>query len=77
MYLCCFWDECIDKSLFLYSVEKEDDQLLRDHIVSLFPYKMSRLQDGFKYLGFFLNPNGYGKSEWCWLLKRIDKRISN
>ena len=54
----------------------EEDQFLQDQITDLFPYKMNSIQVGFKYFGFFLKPNGYCKSDWCWLLKRIDRRIS-
>ena len=53
-----------DKYIFLYS-SKVEDQNLRDQIVALFPFKMNSIQNGFKYLGFFLNPNGYCKHNWC------------
>jgi hypothetical protein len=34
----------------------------------LFPFKNVLFQDGLKYLGFNIKPNGYGKNDWTWLL---------
>jgi hypothetical protein len=31
----------------------------------------------FKYLGFLLKPNKYGKRDWSWLLERIEARINH
>ena len=33
------------------------------------------LVDGTKYLGLFLNPNGYNSRDWLWLLQRFDRKI--
>ena len=41
----------------------------------LFSYDILPLQGGFKYLGFFLKPNGYKIQDWVWLLRRFEARI--
>lgn len=33
------------------------------------------LENGFKYLGYFLKPNYYGKTDWIWLLWKVEKRL--
>ena len=35
------------------------------------------LQDGLKYLGFHLNPNDYQKSDWKWLIGKLEKRLQS
>ena len=35
------------------------------------------MERGLKYLGFYLKPNNYRVKDWLWLLKKIEKRISN
>ena len=61
----------VQKYIFFHSCENPD---IRNHIASLFPYKMHNLDEGFKYLGFHLKPNGYRKDEWLWLVQRIQKK---
>ena len=34
------------------------------------------MDNGFKYLGFYLKPNSYRVKYWFWLLKKIEKRIT-
>jgi hypothetical protein len=29
-----------------------------------------------KYLGYILNPRGYGKSDWGWILEKVDCHIN-
>ena len=48
----------VQKSNFVYSC---DDMEIRNQIASLLPYEMTGLEGVFKYLGFFLKPNGYKK----------------
>ena len=38
---------------------------------------MDPIMLGFKYLGYFLKPLGYGIKDWHWILKRFEKRISH
>lgn len=33
------------------------------------------LNEGFRYLGFFLKPNSYGIKDWKWLIDKVEKRI--
>ena len=33
------------------------------------------MDEGFKYLGFVLNPNAYSFEYWMWLYKKIEGRI--
>ena len=53
------------------------DDATKDLIYNLFPYKISPLNDGCKYLGYFISPNNYFKVEWSWLLKKVDKKLDN
>jgi hypothetical protein len=46
-------------------------------IKQLLPFKFQLLDEGFKYLGFFLKPNSYLKSDWLWLLRKVEKRINS
>lgn len=48
-----------NSSISLYRVDKE---LIR-HITQVFPFQSIDLQIGFKYLGFFINPNDYEKND--------------
>ena len=67
---------CINsnKSCFLHNDLDED--LLRS-ISSILPYKFDFLNKGFVYLGYFLKPSGYLIKDWHWLVKKIEKMISN
>ena len=56
------------KNAFLHSC---DDPEVKIYISSLFPYKMHNLNEGFKYLGFHLKPNGHRKDDWLCLVQRI------
>ena len=38
-------------------------------------FKMVNLEDGMKYLGYFLNHNHYIKEDWLWLIRKVKKRI--
>jgi hypothetical protein len=40
----------------------------------LLPYEVKPLDDGFKYLGFFLKPNCYVINDWRWLIKKVEKK---
>lgn len=33
------------------------------------------MEEGFKYLGFFLKPNAYRVSDWHWLIEKFEKKI--
>ena len=53
------------------------DPGIGEQISQLFPYKMTELDDGLKYLGYYLKPNCYMKEDWNWLIKKVENRISN
>jgi len=42
---------------------------------SFFPFETKSIEDGLKYLGFNLKPNNYKKSDWLWLLEKLDKKL--
>ena len=41
------------------------------------PFHITPVEDGFKYLGFFLKPNNYSYQDWVWLYKKIKSRVTN
>jgi hypothetical protein len=43
----------------------------------LLPFEVKPIDDGFKYLGFFLKPNCYTRADWNWLEKKFEKIILN
>jgi hypothetical protein len=44
---------------------------------ALFPYNFEDLDAGFKYLGYFLKTGTHRAIDWCWLLKKMEKKIDN
>ena len=38
-----------------------------------FPFTSLNLEDGLKYLGFRLKPNGYRIADWTWLIAKVEK----
>ena len=63
-----------EKSSFLYN---EIDDIVRENVAAIIPFKMDPLSVGFKYLGFYLKPMGYHANDWRWLLNKFEKKISN
>lgn len=51
----------------------EDTELF--HYCVLFPYEVKELDFGIKYLGFYLKPNSYKKSDLLWLIAKLEKRL--
>ena len=39
----------------------------------VFPYKPTEIDEGMKYLGFFIKPNFYHICDWMWLQKKVEK----
>ena len=58
-----------------YHVGMEEPIL--NQIQQLFPYKVKEMELGFKYLGYFIKPCNYLKSDWNQLLTKFEKRIGN
>ena len=52
------------------------DSISVNSIEDLLSVRNCRLEDGFTYLGFFLKPNSYNRTDWEWLLKKVQHRIS-
>jgi hypothetical protein len=44
---------------------------------ALFPFAKKPIDEGLKYLGFHLKPNSYTKSDWNWLLAKLEKRLKS
>lgn len=62
------------KSTFLeYGLE---DGFL-NHLKDLFPYDVINLDSSIKYLCLYLKPNSYLKEDWCWLVRKLEKRITS
>ena len=55
-----------EKSSFLFN-DIEDS--VRSMISSFLPFKMEPLTVGFKYLGYYIKPLGYGIRDWHWFIK--------
>ena len=52
-------------------LNKDEEQ----ELLTLFPFNIERLEEGLKYLGFFLKPNNYRKQDRVWLLVKLEKRL--
>ena len=60
------------KSCFChFGVEEAVLHLIED----LFLFKSRPLEGGFSYLGFYLKPNNYHRSDWTWLIHKVHFRI--
>jgi hypothetical protein len=44
-------------------------------ITSRLPFRVFDLDEGLKYLGFQLKPNDYRKTDWLWLIAKLEKRL--
>jgi hypothetical protein len=60
------------KSSILFSLVEAD---VIQHFLDQLPFQMQGLDDGLKYLGFHLKPNDYRKTDWMWLLEKLEKRL--
>jgi hypothetical protein len=45
------------------------------HLEESLPSPQNLLDVDFKYLGFFLNPNGYKFGNWTWLYNKVEVHI--
>jgi hypothetical protein len=62
------------KSVFLV---QNIDPCFQHNLNAVFDIKIEILDQGMKYLGFFLKLNNYRVNDWMFLLKKIEKRIKN
>ena len=45
------------------------------YMSTIFPVPATNILEGLKYLGFYLKPNDYRKSDWKWLIGKLEKRL--
>lgn len=45
------------------------------YLISLFPLPTKELSEGLKYLGFLLKPNDYKKTDWKWMVGKLERRL--
>ena len=53
------------------------DPSLEQRIQSTFNIQFNNIEEGMKYLGFYLKPNCYRVADWNWMIQKIEKIISN
>lgn len=58
------------KSSINFNCLREEVEL---SVRQLFHFRLVDLQEGLKYLGFILTPNGYDIKDWGWLIIRIEE----
>lgn len=49
--------------------------IIDERIRDFFPYLVTSLDDGFKYLGYSLKSDKYRKKDWLWLWERLDRKM--
>lgn len=55
----------VDKSCIIFrGLSEAFIKMVRDK----FPFPLKSLDEGFKYLGFFLKPNKYCMIDWMWMV---------
>ena len=62
----------VDKSSFLFNALEAG---VLENIHLFLPYTAEPMHKGFKYLGYYIKPLGYGVKDWLLLLKSFEKRI--
>jgi hypothetical protein len=62
------------KSVFLAQNIKSS---LKQRLILEFIISFNNLEEGMKYLGFCLKPNGYRIVDWNWFIEKVVKRINN
>jgi hypothetical protein len=58
-------------SITFSSLDEEETQYIAERL----PFQVLDLNEGLKYLGFQLKPNDYRKSDWRWLIVKLEKRL--
>jgi hypothetical protein len=62
------------KSCFL---AQNIDSSLEKKLRSTFNIQIISIDEGMKYLGFYLKPNNYRVADWKWMIQKVEKRIGN
>ena len=83
LVMTCTWNGVNTMTFLLYSAGISSNKSnfislagrASHRIYGLFPFRATTMEEGLKYLGFNLKPNCYCKSDWYWLLERIEQRI--
>lgn len=55
----------VSKSAIIHQISHPE--ILAD-LKLLLPYQWVDIDEGFRYLGFYLKPNCYHKADWQWLI---------
>jgi hypothetical protein len=64
----------LDKSCFVLNNCSEAES---NSFLNIILTQMKGLEEGFKYLGFYLKPDRYRKKDWGWLIRKVEARISS
>jgi hypothetical protein len=62
------------KSCFL---AQNIDPSLKQRLKEVFNIQFVSIDQGMKYLGFYLKPNNYRVTDWKWMIQKVEKRIGN
>jgi hypothetical protein len=62
------------KSCFL---AQNIDSSLEQRMQATFNIQFVSIDEGMKYLGFYIKPNNYRVADWKWLIQKVEKRIGN
>lgn len=52
-----------------------EDPIIKE-IKQFFPFEVKDLNQEFKYLGYYLEPNNYIKQDWMWLVRKVENIIN-
>jgi hypothetical protein len=53
------------------------DSILKQRMHEAFNIQFVSIDEGMKYLGFYIKPNNYRVADWKWLIQKVEKRIGN
>jgi hypothetical protein len=56
-------------SMSIQNMEEEEIGIYR----SFFPFEIREFNASLKYLGFHLKPNSYRKTDWLWMIAKLEK----
>ena len=62
------------KSCFL---AQNIDSSLEQRMQATFNIQFVSINEGMKYMGFYIKPNNYRVADWKWLIQKVEKRIGN
>eukprot|EP00253_Pinus_taeda_P010579 PITA_10579 len=59
--------------IILEGFNRQEELMILSHL----PFEACKMENSFKYLGFWLKPLAYRKQDWNWLVAKIEQRISH